>query len=96
MSERGVYRLAGAMLLQAIQDASSSSSGRRSSALRWIRSSDDSCFSFSFVCRILNRNPEEVRRYCEQKAAERGKITVPYLEGWQDRTSWPSFHLTFR
>jgi hypothetical protein len=71
MSDRGVYRLAGAMLLQAIQDASSTSMGRRSSALRWMNGNDDSCYSFAFICRVLNRNPDEIRRFCQRKAAER-------------------------
>lgn len=76
MSDRGVYRLATAMLLQALQDVSSSSMGRRSSALRWINSSEDSSFSFFFVCRVLNRDPHQVRRFCERKAAERRAIRL--------------------
>jgi hypothetical protein len=89
MSERGVYRLAGAMLLQAIQDTTSSSTGRRSGALRWMRrSSDDTLFSFSFVCRVLNRDPEEVRRYCEGKAAERNKLGVHFPEVLRQQASW--------
>ena len=71
MSDRGVYRLAGAMLLQAIQDAGSNSVGRRSSALRWMHSRDDSGFSFPFVCRVLNRDPDRVREFCNRRAAQR-------------------------
>lgn len=83
MSEKGVYRLAGAMLLQAIQDAGSGSVGRRSGALRWMSAKDDSCFSFAFVCRVLNRDPAEVRQFCERKAAERRRPEI-------------SFHVTIR
>ena len=63
-------------MVQAIEDAGSSSIGRRSGALQWINGSSDSCFSFSFVCRILNRDPEEVRRLCERKAAARRRSQI--------------------
>jgi len=71
VSDKGVYRLAGAILLQAIQDATSSSMGKRAGALRWMRNNSEASYSFPFICRILNRNPEEVRQYCERKIAER-------------------------
>lgn len=83
MSEKGVYRLAGAMLLQAIQDAGSNSVGRRTGALRWMSSKDNGCFSFTFVCRVLNRDPAEVRQFCERKAAQRRRPEI-------------SFHMTIR
>ena len=70
MSEKGFYRLATAVLIQAIQDALSYSVGRRTSALRWINSDQQDGFSFSFVCRVVNRDPREIRRFCEQKIAE--------------------------
>jgi hypothetical protein len=78
MSDKGVYRLAGAMLLQAIQDAGSSSVGRRTGALRWMCSKETGCFSFVFVCRVLGRNPVEVRRFCERKAAERRRPEITF------------------
>lgn len=31
----------------------------------------ESCFSFAFVCRVVNRDPDEVRRFCLSKAAQR-------------------------
>jgi len=72
VSYRGFYRLANAVLLQAIQDAISASTGRRASALRWMSRPDHvSCYSFPFICRILNRSPEDVRRFCVRKSAER-------------------------
>jgi|ERR1041384_6645250 len=88
--ERGVYRLAGAMLLQAINDVGSISQGRRKSALRWMRSGEDSLFSFEFVCRVLNRNPEEVRRFCERKLATRIRVTTPFAELLRSEHVWPA------
>ena len=69
MSDRAVHRLAGAVLLQAIQDATSRSAGRRAGAVRWMNRQVESCYSFSFICRVLNRDPNEVRRLCERQAA---------------------------
>ena len=86
--ERGVYRLAGAMLVQAIQDAASNSAGRRNSALRWINGAEDSLFSFQFVCRVLNRDPEDVRRFCARKAESRAKLSIPFSELLRRDTSW--------
>ena len=71
MSDQGVYRLATAVLVQAIQDITSSSIGRRTTALRWINSNQECCYSFTFICRALNRDPEQVRRLCLSKAASR-------------------------
>ena len=78
--DRGVYRLAAAVLLQAILDAGSSSMGRRTSALRWINSKDESCYSFTFICRVLSRDPEEVRRLCERKAAASRKASFGFRD----------------
>jgi len=70
-TDKGVQRLATAMLLQAVQDAMSHSTGRRNGALRWILSKEQCPFSFAFVCRVVNRDPEEVREFCLRKIAER-------------------------
>jgi len=59
------------MLLQAVQDAMSISTGRRSSAVRWMGSKDEGSFSFLFVCRVLDREPDEVRRFCKLRMAQR-------------------------
>ena len=71
MTDKGMHRLAAAMLLQAVQDAISASNGRRNGALRWMNSKDHGAFSFGFVCRVVNRDPNEVRQFCLRKAAER-------------------------
>ena len=92
MSDRGVYRLAAAILLQAIQDAGSHSIGKRGGALRWIGSQDDSGFSFIFICRVLDRDPVEVRRLCEAKASERRRPAAFEFQEWDDWAmigKWP-------
>lgn len=63
VSVRGVHRLAGAILVQAIEDVRCGSGRRREDAIRWITDSNDEQFSFVFCCRMLNRDPEEVRRF---------------------------------
>ena len=70
-SERGIYRLAAAVLLQAIQDATSISMGRRAGAIRWISSNQEGGYSFVFVCRTVNRDPEAVRLFCRREIAKR-------------------------
>ncbi len=78
--DRAVYRLAAAVLLQAVQDAGSNSIGKRTAALRWINSNDQSSFSFAFICRVLNRDPDEVRRFCESRAAARRRAYLPFRD----------------
>lgn len=60
---RGVHRLAGAVLVQAIEDIRCGSGRRKEDAIRWVNESSDDQFSFVFCCRILNRDPEDVRRF---------------------------------
>ncbi|HZS51557.1 MAG TPA: hypothetical protein VFA54_11885 [Bryobacterales bacterium] len=60
---RGVHRLAGAILVQAIEDIRCGSGRRREDAIRWVTDSNEDQFSFVFCCRILGRDPEEVRRF---------------------------------
>ena len=71
MTDQGVHRLATAMLLQAVQDTMSISNGRRNGALRWMSSKDESSFSFLFVCRVVDRDPDEVRHFCKHQMAQR-------------------------
>jgi hypothetical protein len=64
---RGVHRLAGAILLQAIEDLRFGTGRRRAEALCWIM--DDSTeeqFSFRFCCRMLHRDPEQIRRWASE------------------------------
>lgn len=70
MSEKSVCQLAGAVVLQAIEDAGSGSVGRRKRALEGMNSKDNGCFSVAFLCCVLNRDPAEVRSFCQRQAAE--------------------------
>lgn len=78
--DRAIHRLATAVLLQAVQDAGSASIGKRSAALRWIGSNEKSPFSFAFICQVLNRNPRDVRRICECRAAARRRAYLPFRD----------------
>lgn len=66
-SPRGIHRLAGAILVQAIADMRGGSGRRREEVLRWIEAPSEARFSFVFCCRILNRDPNEVRRFLERR-----------------------------
>ena len=61
-SYRGYRRLAGAVLVQAIEDIRRGSGRVREDALRWVSESSESDISFSACCRSLGRDPGEVRR----------------------------------
>ncbi len=60
---RAVCRLAAAILVQAIEDIRSGSHNKRADAIRWVTDPTDRQFSFNFCCRVLSRNPEQVRRF---------------------------------
>jgi hypothetical protein len=64
---RGVHRLAGAILLQAIEDLRFGTGRRRAEALRWIMdNSTEEQFSFPFCCRMLRRDPKQIRRWASE------------------------------
>jgi hypothetical protein len=63
LSLRGVQRLCGAVLVQAIEDLRCGSSRRREEAVQWIEDDSKAQFSFVFCCLMLDRNPEETRRF---------------------------------
>lgn len=63
--ERGLRHLAGAMLISALGDLDSRSHFRRGEVLNWISRRDARVFSFEFCCRLLGRNPNELRRKVE-------------------------------
>ncbi len=58
---RGLYRLAGAVLVQAIEDLRSTSRQNRDDAGRWILDNNGGRFSFVYCCRLLGREPDQVR-----------------------------------
>ena len=79
-SDKAVHRLAAAVLLQAVRDINGSSVALQYSALQWTRSSDQSTFSFCWVCAVLNLNPRKARRICARKATEQTKSRLAVLE----------------
>lgn len=60
--DRALQRLAGAVLIQALQDASSGPRRSREDALDWIYGRARGKFSFEFCCSLLSRDPDDVRR----------------------------------
>jgi hypothetical protein len=66
--ERGMRRLAGAMLISALDDLDSQSHSRRGEVLNWISRSDGRIFSFEFCCEMLGRDPNELRRKVETES----------------------------
>ncbi len=60
--ERGLRRLAGAMLISALDDLDSRAHSRRDEVLNWISRRDARVFSFEFCCRMLGHDPNELRR----------------------------------
>ena len=74
--DRGLQRLAGAVLIQALQDASNGPRRAREEALEWIQGRSTSKFSFSFCCSILGRDQDDVlsrlRRFAFMPRSEDG------------------------
>ena len=84
LSLRGLHRLAGAILVQAIEDIRNGVGRKREEALQWIGDSSEEQFSFVFCCRALNRDPDEVRRFLEQQDS-------PLDPKSSDSTEYPEF-----
>ena len=61
-ANRALQRLAGAVLIQAIQDASSGPFRIREEALRWIDGETDAGMTFNLCCSLLGRDPDDVRQ----------------------------------
>ena len=55
------------LCVQAIEDLRCGSNRRREDAIHWIEEDSETQFSFVFCCRILQRDPEEVRRFLLQR-----------------------------
>jgi hypothetical protein len=60
--DRALQRLAGAVLIQALQDASSGPRRSREDALEWIYGRARGKFNFEFCCSLLGRDPDDVRQ----------------------------------
>ena len=63
----GLHRLAGAVLIRAIADLHGGSQIKREDASRWMNDPSEEEFSFAFCCRLLNRDPDRVRRSLEHQ-----------------------------
>ncbi|MBI1358146.1 MAG: hypothetical protein GC160_27750 [Acidobacteria bacterium] len=64
--DRALQRLAGAILIQALQDASNGPRRHREEALEWIQGRTKSGFTFEFCCSLLARDPDDVRERLKQ------------------------------
>ena len=59
--ERSLRRLAAAVLVQALQDASGGSRRSREDVWEWFNNRSQGQFTFEFCCSLLGRDPEGVR-----------------------------------
>ncbi len=59
---RGVQRLAGAVLVQAVEDLNRGCGRIREDAIQWIADAREDQFSFVYCCRMLSRSPDQMRR----------------------------------
>ena len=75
-AERSLQRLAGAVLIQALQDAGSGPRRHREEALEWIQGKTTGGFSFDFCCALLGRSPDDVR----QRLMKKNFIPRPEIE----------------
>ena len=66
-TDRALQRLAGAVLIQALQDASSGPRRFREEALEWINGKTTSGMTFEFCCALLGRVPDDVRNRLMKK-----------------------------
>ena len=65
--DRALQRLAGAVLIQALQDASSGPRRSREDALEWIYGRARGKFNFEFCCSLLGRDPDDVRQRLQRQ-----------------------------
>ena len=78
---RSIERLASAVLLQAFDDVSRGTMRERREAIEWITKGDFGQFTFELCCRVINRDPETVRRH----VLARSGIPAPFLDRMRDR-----------
>lgn len=60
--ERGLNRLATAVLLQALRDLTQGSRSQQEDAWMWINGQAQGPFTFQFCCDLLRREPQDVRQ----------------------------------
>ena len=79
--DRGHQRLAGAVLIQALQDASSGPRRSRDEALDWLFGRTSGKFSFEFCCSLLGRDCKDVLHRLQRFAF------MPRPSEWQSQQS---------
>ena len=73
--ERGLRRLAGAMLINAIEGLTGRDRHRRHEVLRWIGRQDPSVFSFESCCALLGRDATAIReRLATSRFSSRSRL----------------------
>jgi hypothetical protein len=84
MDLQGFQRLAGSMLLQAMEDLLSDSAKLRREALEWIDDKNGDELSFAECCEMLGRDPQQMRglmrrRLCRDLADMPLDVLMPIL-----------------
>ena len=64
--ERSLRRLAAAVLVQALQDASGGSRRSREDVWEWFDNRSQGQFTFEFCCSLLGRDPKNVRHQLQK------------------------------
>ena len=77
--DRALQRLAGAVLIQALQDASSGPRRTRDEALDWLFGRTNGKFSFEFCCSLLGRDSRDVLHRLQRFAF------MPHPNDWQSQ-----------
>ena len=60
---RCIRRLASAVMIQAMDDVFRGTMRERREALEWIRNGETGQLTFELCCRIIDRDPEDVRNH---------------------------------
>ena len=79
--DRALQRLAGAVLIQALQDASSGPRRTRDEAIDWLFGRTTGKFSFEFCCSLLGRDSRDVLHRLQRFAF------MPHPTEWQSQPS---------
>jgi hypothetical protein len=66
-TDRPLQRLAGAVLIQALDDACRGPRRYREQALAWFDGGEGGGFTFEFCCSLLDREPDDVRQRLERR-----------------------------
>jgi hypothetical protein len=75
--ERSLRRLAAAVLVQALQDASGGSRRSREDVWEWFDNRSRGQFTFEFCCSLLGRDPEDVRHQLQNLISCRSQFNQP-------------------